>query len=136
VVPVTDGFAALDEHLARVRALPGLVTRAVPAVRDAVRAELRASIARGESPDGEKWAPTKTGKQALANAGNALSISSVGTTVVASLSGPEALHNNGWVRGGVARPILPKSGTLPTRLGRAVGEAIADEFRRTMGGAR
>jgi hypothetical protein len=130
---VGDGFAVLDQHIRRVRALGGLVSRSMPATRSAVDAELRAQIARGEAPDGTNWPATKDGRRPLAGAAKALAVSTVGNALVATVSGPEALHHHGWVRGGVKRQILPTE--LTPKIADAIGTALEQEFKRTMGGA-
>jgi hypothetical protein len=129
-----DGFAALDRQLARLRALPSMVDRAAPAIVASVDAELRASIARGQSPDGVAWKLTKDGREPLKNAAKALSVERVGHAIVATVEGVEARHSNGWVRGGIARPMLPKKMTAP--LANAIDGALTQEFKRTMGGGR
>lgn len=127
---MTD-HAALDRHIARVRALPGLVERAAPSAAAAVDAAMRASITAGAAPDGKAWEATQTGKRPLANAAAALSVSAVGTAIVATVTGPEALHDRGWVRGGKRRQLLPEKITAP--IATAIDGALSAEFARTMG---
>lgn len=125
----------LDAHLKRLRSLPAMAERAAPAIASAVERELRASIAAGTSPEGVAWAPTKDGRRALVHAGVALIVSHVGgQAIVAKVTGVEAMHSNGWVRGGIARPMLPKAGTIPAPVASAIDDVLAREFSRTMGG--
>lgn len=130
---MADGLAALDEHIARIQQLPGMVERMAPAVGKALEGELRQQIARGVGPDGKPWAPTKEGKVPLQKAAKALRVRAVGTTVLAVLEGPEALHHMGRARGGVRRPILPTT-TIPDPVVKAIGEVATAEFNKTMGG--
>jgi hypothetical protein len=113
VVPVTDGFAALDQQIERVRALEGMVDRAMPAIADVVESSVRETIARQVSPYGLPWKPTKSGKPALEGAAKAIAVSRSGKTVLVTLSGVEARHHLGWVRGGVSRKMIPDEGVLP-----------------------
>lgn len=117
-----DGLHALGK-------VPDLVAAAaVPEFRR----EIETSIAAGEGPDGTKWAPTKEGKPALRNAAKALRVVASGSRIVASLSGPEAKHDIGAVKGGKQRKILP-TGKNNGQLIRAL-QALADrELRRAMG---
>lgn len=130
---MADGFAALDAHIARIKQLPGMVERVAPAVGTALERELRANIARGVGPDGTPLQPTKAGEQPLKNAAQALRVRAIGTSVVAVLEGPEALHHRGRARGGVRRPILPTK-TIPDPVVKAIDEVVTADFKKTMGG--
>ncbi|AKF06075.1 hypothetical protein DB32_003224 [Sandaracinus amylolyticus] len=118
----------------RVRKLPSLPREAAPKVARAVEGELRAQIARGQSPDGKPWQPTQDGRQPLRNAATALSVRVAGNVIVATIEGVYARHHHGWVRGGVRRQILPLT-TMSDSMARAVRGAVVDEFRKTMRGA-
>lgn len=130
---MADGTAALNAHIARLRALPKLAREAAPDVAHELESELRKQIAAGEGPDGAKWEPRKDdGGKPLVGAAKALRIAAVGTTVIARLVGPEARHNSGRARGGVKRQILP-SKQLPRPLVLAIKRVLTDRFRETMG---
>ena len=130
---MADGFAELDAMLARIQAVADLPRRAAPAVAEALEDELHAQIARGEGPDGEKWAPRQDGGAPLQNAAKALAVVPIGTTVFARLKGPEARHHRGIARGAVVRRILPVRG-IPNPMVRAIKAALKREFEQTTGG--
>lgn len=132
---MTNGFAALDQQIERVRALGGMVDRAMPAIADVVGEHVRETITRQASPYGTPWKSTKSGKPALVNAADALSIARAGKLVLVTLSGVEARHHFGWVKGGVARRLIPDDG-IPTPMARGISDALSREFAQTMGGAR
>lgn len=129
-----NGYAKLDGMLARVRALDGVVERAMPAIRAGIAAELRRQIASGEKPTGKPWKKTADGEQALKNAAAAITIGLDGLDIRVTLSGVEARHHYGWVRGGVKRQVLPKPGTIPDAFATVINDALGHEFDRTMGG--
>ncbi len=100
--------AQLQAAIQRLRELPDrLVEESAPEVADAFKAELTTNIAGSHGPDGEAWAPKKDGGKPLAHAAAALDVKAIGTLIVATLTGPEVLHNKGFARGGVKRQILP-----------------------------
>lgn len=135
---MADGLAELESMSAKLRALPGMVERAAPAVASALDAHLRRTIAAGTSADGTPWTPTKDGRRPLQNAAKALTTRAVGTIVLARLEGVEARHHKGEVRGaekGLKRRILPV-GKIPQPVVGAMHGILRTEFQRTVGGAR
>lgn len=125
--------AALDAHIARIRELGQLASRSAPAVAKEVERELGAQIAAGAAPDGTPWRPTKAGTTPLRGAAKALKVRSVGTVIVATLEGHDALHDQGRARGGVRRRVLPTS-KMPQPIAAAVERVVTREFKATMGG--
>lgn len=123
----------LDAHIARIRQLSNLAAKSAPQVAKELDAELRSQIAAGKGPDGKPWKPTKAGTPPLRNAHETLRVRALGTVILASLEGRHALHDRGWVRGGIRRQILPSAG-VPQPVAKAVEKAVTAEFRRTMGG--
>ena len=103
-----------------------------PAVVDVLDRELTAQIARGESPDGEKWQPTQKGNAPLQGAAGALKVAAAGSMVTARLTGPEALHSRGYVRGGITRQIMITQ--LTSRLSDAIRAAANKAFEAVMTG--
>lgn len=133
---MADGASTLGAWAARLRTLgPDVVRDAAPKVRAVVERELRGTIARGQSAEGVRHQRTKDGRTPLTGAAAALNVSVVGTAVVATLTGPEARHHKGAVRGGVRRPILP-TGAPPASMARGIREALGESFRAKVGGAR
>lgn len=132
-----SGNATVSRWIDRLRKLPQAMTRdAAPEVARSLEAELRAQIARGEAPDGTAWKSTADGKRPLRGAAKALSVRASGPAIVVSLSGIDARHHRGWVRGGVARPILPSASEgMPAPFARAIDAVLAQRFRAATGGA-
>jgi hypothetical protein len=131
---MTDTLHELDAHIARVRQLPGLVKTAAPEVARVVERELRAQIARAQTPDGAPWAPRQDGGQPLEAADKALAVVAVGKRVFARLTGHIARHHKGIARGGIVRQILPGSGKLPQKLAQAVADELAVQFKKAVTG--
>lgn len=127
-----SGAAALAAPLALLAALPGLATRAAPDVAVTLRKEIVAQTKRGEGPDGKKWKPGQEGVDVLQHVEKALRVTARGTTIVASLSGHNARHSLGAVRGGVRRQIMPTL-TLPDPVIRAIKAVIEAEIKATVG---
>ena len=97
------------ERLAELGALPAVVAAAAV---DPLRAQLTANIDAGVGPGGKAWPLTADGRKALRNAAAALTVSSSGPTLIATLTGVEAKHNYGKVKGKIKRQILPTRGTI------------------------
>ncbi len=127
---MADG--GLEAMIRNLRELATLVPDATPDAAKAVERELGAQISEGVDPDGKPWPLTKDGRPALERAARALRVRPVGMTIVARLEGHHALHNRGWVRGGVRRQILPSSG-VPARLANAIRDALTERFEKTAG---
>lgn len=125
----------MQRQIDRLRALARLVPGGAPAVADAMRGVIVDNIASGVGPDGVPWAPTEEGRVALRGAAKALDVRALDTVVVATLTGVEARHHLGAVRGGEKREILPTGASIPRPMVDAIGEALAAEFKRTMGPA-
>jgi len=128
-----DAEADLSAYVARLRRLRELAALAAKIAAPRIEAQLKASAAAGTTPDGTPWAPRARGGRALANAGAAISVAALGTTVIVTLSGPEVYHQHG--SGHVPkRAIIPDSGTLPAPTARLVDESAREAFSRLMGG--
>lgn len=130
---MADGFAALDAHIGRLRALPGLARRAAPAVARALQDEVQHQIAAGVGPDGKPWPKRQDGGQPLATAGKALAVGAVGTRIVLRLRGHIARHHRGIAKGGVQRQILP-TGAIPRAYAQVIQRVLAEHFHEAMHG--
>jgi len=130
-----DGGAELEAMIKRIREIPKLARRAAPEAAKAVRGVLDEQIAAGTSPTGERWAPRKAdGGRALEHAGDALAVAPIGTRIFCKLSGPEARHDVGRVKGGTIRKILPSTG-IPPKMAEAISDVLDREFKAiTKGG--
>lgn len=130
---MADGHAVLAEHIRRLRELGGIAERSAPAVAYVLEQELLGQVARQQGPDGAAWKPTEAGTPALKNTDASLTVTAIGTTVIASLTGRHARHHLGAVRGKVKRPVLPTS-SIPAPAVRAITRVLTAEFHQTMGG--
>jgi hypothetical protein len=113
----------------RLHRLEGLTTLSAPKVAVAVEAEVRDQISQGVGPDGVPWKKTKEGKTPLQNAASALTVRPIGSVVLLRLTGPEAKHHLGAVKGKIKRPIIP-TGKIPDPMTRAIERVVTGEFRR------
>jgi hypothetical protein len=121
-------MASIAAMAARLRALgPKVVEAALPDVAEALRNELGLSINSAQSADGVVWAVRKAGGPALVNAITAVGVGVVDRMVVIRITGPEARHHRGRVKGGLARPILPTGG-LPGSWTRAIKKILDRHF--------
>lgn len=132
-----SGFAALDAMLAMTRALPRALTDdALPEIADALRADLAATIAAGTTPHGTQWAPRKdTGARAMPNVADAVSVTVDGGSVLVRVTGAEALHHRGAVKGGRKRQVIYQRANLPARVMTKVSEILDRQFAEHMAGA-
>lgn len=103
-----------------------------PGVAKLVREHLESTIAAGTDPYGNPWVPTKDGHRALAGAAKALAVTAIGTVVWIVLTGPEARHHQGWIKGGKGgrykRPIIFTKGDLPAALANKIKQRFGDVF--------
>lgn len=129
---MTNGFAALDAHIERLRKLPNLVRDVAPDAAEAIEIELKKTIAAGTTADGKAWTPRKDGGQPLATAADALTVTAVDTTVYARLKGHIARHHKGIAKGGIERRIFPTKG-LPPAMANAVKAAFVRRFKADHG---
>lgn len=127
-------FAALNAQIRRLQKLPGAGERYAPDVARAVHVESTKTIAAGQTPDGTPWKPTKEGKRPLQNAAGALTTFAIGNVVIAKLTGPEALHNMGAVKGKIRRQILP-SAQIPGQITEAIRKVVEANLRADVTGA-
>lgn len=127
--------AQLEEWIERVESLGELAVEVAPEIAVELDSGLRANIAAGRGPGGEQWPATKAGKPALRGAGKALSVRAVGNVVLATLTGPEARHHLGAVRGGLKRQILPST-SLPAPMSAAIARTVRRRFAAKMRGAK
>jgi len=128
----TGDFSALDRMIASLRSLSTLPKDAAAAGAPLVEAELRATAAAGQAPDGTPWAPRKKdGGRAMANAANAITVRAVGTTILITLRGPEVYHHFG-AAGKPPRRVIPM-GSMPKRIGDAVRLGFVQPWRKVKG---
>lgn len=118
---------ALDAMIASCRKMETLVADAMPALTQTVRAESERTINAGTTAYGEQWQPTLTGDRPLQHAAKALTVLSVNQTIYVTITGPEARHHLGRVKGGRKRGIIPERG-LPSTMANALRDVLAKAF--------
>jgi hypothetical protein len=125
---MSTGNEQLQSIIERVKAIGNLAEIAAPDVARAVEIDLRLSIADGTTPYGEKWKLTQEHQQPLQNAMKALHVAAVGGTIYVRLTGPEARHHRGAVRGGVRRQVIPSNGKIPDRMAARIRKVLEEHF--------
>jgi hypothetical protein len=101
--------------IASTRSLSSLVEDSMPALTRVVRQDIERTIAAGTTSYGEPWAPKQDGSRPLVNAANALTVVPNGRTIYVQLTGAEARHHLGRVKGRRKRGIIPERG-LPSSM--------------------
>jgi hypothetical protein len=129
----TAGFAALDDMVTRLRALPAEFQSAAPELARDFKAEADKAVAEGRSLDGVPWAPKKDGGRALVHAAKAVRAFVSGTFIVLEVSGIEAIHHYGTQRV-PARRILPVGAGVPLKLGQAIRRGLVKKWDAAMRG--
>ncbi len=118
----------LDEMIKRLRGVGTAASAALPEIADEAKRIVDENIAAQRGPDGKPWPETKDGRAALQNAGAAVTSTVVGgKTVLLTLTGVEARHNYGAVKGRVRRQILPPRG-IPATLAEAIRRVLVRRF--------
>jgi len=105
-------FAKLQKAIDAFAELGRFPEELAAAAVEPLRAQLTANIAANVAPSGKAWQPGAQGQPVLLGAAKALSVSSSGPTLTAKLTGPEARHNSGAVKGKIKRQILPSRNSL------------------------
>ena len=123
-----------EQQIAMLRDLAanGLSMTAAAANVDAF---MRSQLAKGQTPDGKTWTPTKKGQKPLKGAAAAYMQSVVGRSIVMKVLGRYAFHHFG-AGNNPARPQLP-TGAMPQQLGNAIRAGLVDDFKaKTKAGKR
>lgn len=128
----SSALAALRERIEQLRALQQAPARVAPLVAEAVHTALVTQIAGARFPSGAAWPSTQEGKRALVNAAGALAVRAIGSVIVARLSGPEARHSVGAVRGHIQRQILPSAQGQLREIGEATKLVLAQFMRKAL----
>lgn len=131
------GADSLGAMIAKLKALPRvLVKDMMPAIAEIMREDLKATIAAGTTPEGEPWKPRKAdGSRPLEGAAKALHVAAVGASVFVRLTGINAKHHWGAVRGGTKRRIIYTGTTLPPRVLAKIQALATERFKAHMGGS-
>lgn len=118
-----SGQGQLAAMIASLGNLQTLVADSMPALAKACRSELQRTITAGTDADGKPWAPTQDGQKPLQNASAAVSVMPVNKTIYITLTGVEARHHRGRVKGGRKRAIIPEQ---------RIPDAMADAMRAVL----
>lgn len=110
----------LNRMIAALEAIKHTPEQIAAIVRDELDAHLRATIAAQTTAYGEPWEPSKYGGPMLMNAAAAITYTINGRKLRVRLTGIEAKHHFGAVRGGRKRPIIPNRPYLPDAVYRRV----------------
>lgn len=122
---MSDAAQTLQSWVRGFREFAGSGPGMAKQVAGICKRECDATIARGESLDGDKWAPLKKGGgQALRTAAHDVSASASGTKITIILKGGPVFSQYGTGRQ-EQRAILPTRG-MPKKLGSAIGAGIVD----------
>ena len=119
-----QGFARLDDWIRNLETFGDSIPEMTKSLVPVVESEAAEAVQGQRSMDGVGWAPTKSGKRALAGAMKAITVKAVGTVILITMRGHEVFHQFGF-RGTPARPILPTAG-MPKKLGNAIRTGIID----------
>jgi len=126
------GEAELDAMIDRLRKLPDLARQCAPECARVVEAEIARTAAAGTDAYGKPWAPKKDGSgKPLAHAIDAVGVAAVGTSIVVRVTGVEARHHLGRVKGGTQRAIIPTK-DIPQPMAAALRGVINKAFLRVM----
>jgi len=124
-------FAALDDMIATMRALPEVVEENIGPVAQAADASIRADAAAGIDPQtGAPWAPRKAdGGRVMSGAAGAISMTVSGTKITWEIGPPYVFWHFG-VKGAKPRHVIPWQPGMPAKLGLAVRRGFVAPWRK------
>lgn len=124
------GLEDLERLIRRVRDLPEFVDQAAPKAARATHEQLNLTIRAGQNAYGNAWAPLKSGPgRPLERADRAVRVGAVRTRIIIRVTGIEARHHTGWVKGGTQRDIIPlPQFPLPEPIRDAITKVITETF--------
>lgn len=125
----------LNRMIAALEALKHTPEQLVNIVREELDAHLRSTIAAQTTAYGDPWKPSKYGQPLLVNAAAALRYTVTGTKLRVTLTGIEAKHHFGAVRGGRARRIIPNRPYLPQAVMTRVIARLQEVVNAALSGA-
>lgn len=124
----------LNQMIAALEKLKHTPEQIVVVVREELDAHLRSTIAAQTNAYGDPWTPSKYGQPLLVNAASALRYTISGSKLRVTLTGVEAKHHYGAVRGGRARRIIPNRPYLPQAVMARVIARLQDIVNAAMAG--
>lgn len=130
----SEASAKLQKQIDRLRSLPTeLVKRAAPDIAKEGLAQVTANVASQVGPDGTPWPASKSGKPVLVQAASHVTVQALGTVILFKLTGIDARHHKGFVKGGERRPIIPVR-SMPQPLAAAIKKVLKKRFLEVMAG--
>lgn len=123
-----------DELTRKLKGLPeALIQGSGPELSAALREVITKAIREQRAPqDGTPWEPRKKGtKPMLQGATEAFGVAMIGNTVWVRLTGIEARHHRGWVRGATARPQIFEDDLSPAAVD-AISAVLERRFTEEM----
>lgn len=125
---MANDYATLDAWIAKLRRMgPELATSAANDCAPEVEKVLGANLAAGQAPDGSAWAERQEGGRAYAGAASKLDVTGSGSTIVATVTGPEVWGHRG-VRGAPRRQMVPT--VMVPILAAAITRVLSKKFRK------
>ncbi len=125
------GFEAMMASMRELAANGLSITQAVVNVD----VYMRGQLAKGETPEGKKWVPKKSGGRALKGAASAYMQTVVGRSILMKVIGRYAFHHFG-AGYNPARQQLPE-GRMPPEMGNAIRLGLVEDFKaKTKAGKR
>jgi hypothetical protein len=129
-------MSGLDEMIDAFHSLGTIDERTAKIAAPLLDQAVKQTAGAGQSPEGKPWAPTKTGRRAMANAASHIQTRAFGPVVKQTLTGPDVFHHYG-TRGEPRRAVIPDAGgMLPTVVGNALDKASAQAFDELTSGAK
>lgn len=125
---MADGNAAIDDMIRRLRAIGRMAKDGATDAAREFEAELKRSLAAGVAPGGAAWQATKAGGRPLKRAAAAVTVTAVGSVVLARLTGHHVWHHFGTAKV-PQRQQLP-TGALPGSLGDAIKRGLVNFWNR------
>lgn len=124
-----NDYRTLDDWIAKLKRMgPELVANSAAEVVPEVQTALGGQLAAGKAPDGSAWAPRKEdGGRAYAHAEGALSVAASGSTISATVTGPEVWGQRA-PRGAPVRQMVPT--VMVPILAAAITRGLTKKFRK------
>lgn len=130
----SEASARLQKQIDRIRSLPvELVKRAAPDIAKEGLAQVTANVSSQVGPDGTPWPASKSGEAVLRQAAQHVTVQALGTVILFKVTGIDARHHKGFVKGGERRPIIPVR-SMPEPLTKAIKKVLKKRFQEVMGG--
>ena len=128
-----DGNAQVDAWIAKLRAYGRDATTATAAeAAPLVERELKSTASAGVTPEGDTWAPTKSGKAPLQHAAAYVKCMATGAALRLVVTGHYVFHHRGVGKTTPRRPLLP-DGDIPPGIAKAIQTGAERVFRRMVG---